>query len=295
MADRVVAVTGATGRLGRAVIIKLDEAGFRAIPWMRPEYDLDRPFSADPLLERDQPDLVIHAAAWTDVDGCARDPVSAMRRNGEAVGELAASCRVRRVPLVLVSTNEVFDGQRLNEVGYLESDTPHPINAYGHSKLEGEEAAKRAFHKSGSPLWVVRTSWLYGPPGADFPHKIVAAAGRLPTDAPLRVVSDEFGSPTFTTDLAQAMVGLIERHVPPGAYHITNSGHTSRAGWAAAVLTGTRMATPVLAISQAEFERASTPPRWGVLDLSKAAANGLTLRPWRDALDAYLPGLVRSR
>jgi len=291
-----VAVTGSTGRLGRALVRALAAAGLEARPWSRPEYDLDVPSAADALLERDRPGLVIHCAAWTDVDGCARDPALALRRNATAVSELAISCHSRGASFVLVSTNEVFDGRRTDGVGYAEGDATSPVNPYGESKLAGEAAARAAFEAGSVPsLWIARTSWLYGPPGADFPHKILAAAARLPAGAPLRVVADEFGSPTYTEDLANAIVALVRCGAPGGTYHLVNAGSASRAEWAERVLAVERVAVPVEPISQREFQRASSPPPWGVLDSSAAAAQGIALRPWQEALDDYLARTAASR
>ena len=120
----------------------------------------------------------------TLVDECARQPDLAMRRNGVATGVLAAACRARGVGLLVVSTNEVFSGDRRDGQGYAETDAAAPRNPYGASKLAGEEAARAAF-ADGPGLWIVRTAWLYGPPGNDFPDKITAAADRLPEGEPL--------------------------------------------------------------------------------------------------------------
>ena len=291
-----VAVTGAGGRLGRALVAAFAEASEGATAWSRPDFDLDSPGSSSQLFVRDRPRLVIHSAAWTDVDGCARDPGLAMRRNGQAVSELAAACRSSGTSLVLISTNEVFDGRRNDGIAYVEDDGTGPINAYGRSKLAGERAAQRAFTGAGeAALWIVRTSWLYGPPGADFPNKIIDAASRLPEGVPLRLVSDEFGSPTYAADLAHAVVSLVAKGASPGTYHLVNGGMTSRAGWARRVLASANLVVPTVEVSQREFVRASTPPRWGVLDPSKGAAEGVVLRAWEAALDDYLATAVTSR
>jgi dTDP-4-dehydrorhamnose reductase len=189
---RPIAVTGAGGRLGSALREVSPED---LIGWDVPEHDLDRPRSIEPLLERDQPALVIHTAAMTLVDECARQPELAMRRNGEATGVLAAACHARGVGLVVVSTNEVFAGDRTDGQGYVETDAAAPRNPYGASKLAGEEAARAVFG-DGPGLWIARTAWLYGPPGNDFPDKITQAADRLPESERLPVVDDEWGSPT---------------------------------------------------------------------------------------------------
>lgn len=285
--ERRVAVTGAGGRLGRAVLTALAEAGHAALPWRRPAYDLD---GSDPalLVERDRPELVIHTAAWTDVDGAARDPETAQRRNATAIGQLAAACAADGVGLVVVSTNEVFDGTRADGHGYREDDATAAANPYGASKLAGEHAARAAFGQRPG-LWIVRTAWLYGPPGNDFPTKIIAASDRDP-DAALPVVADETGSPTFTVDLARAVVALVDA-TDGGTYHVVNSGHATRYEWAAAVLERCRPGRRLRPISQRDFVRASTPPAWGVLDTSRAAGAGITLRDWRDALEDYLPAI----
>ena len=145
-----VAVTGARGRLGSALVEALGAAPFTGpmgpIAWSRPELDLDTltEASATALIDRDRPEVVIHAAAWTDVDGCARDPQLALRRNATATRALADACVGRGVDLILISTNEVFDGRRTDGEGYAPDDPPNPINAYGASKAEAERLAREA-------------------------------------------------------------------------------------------------------------------------------------------------------
>ena len=278
-----IVVTGAGGRLGGAFLGAVDAP---SVPWDLPEHDLDDPDSIAPLLDRDAPGIVIHTAAMTAVDECARDPATAMRRNGEATGALARACHARGVGLLVVSTNEVFDGERRDGRGYREDDTTTPRNAYGASKLAGEEAAREAF-ADGPGLWIARTAWLYGPPGNDFPDKIVAAADRLAADEALPVVADEFGSPTSTADLAAAILALVG-NTRGGIYHLVNGGTATRMEWAERILSIRQPGRPVRPISRMEFQRPSDPPPWGVLDTSRAAAEGVQLRAWQDALDAYL-------
>src|SRR5207247_3816276 len=131
-------------------------------------FDLDAPDDIGALLDRDRPEVVVHCAAWTDVDGCARDPELALRRNGMATGTLARATAERGIDLIVVSTNEVFDGHRSDGAGYRPGDPTGPINPYGASKLAGEEAAAAAYQESSGSLGVARTAWLYGPPGNDF-------------------------------------------------------------------------------------------------------------------------------
>ncbi|MEO8625339.1 MAG: NAD(P)-dependent oxidoreductase [Candidatus Limnocylindrales bacterium] len=283
-----VALTGGGGRLGRALINELKSRPVEWTAWSRPEYDLDDRQAAHRLVARDRPALVLHAAAWTDVDGCTRDPELAVRRNGTAVAELANACVEHGAGLVLVSTNEVFDGARTDGRGYVEEDHIGPINGYGQSKLAGEVACRAAFAGArGAGLWIVRTAWLFGPPGNDFPTKIIAAADRLTPGAALRVVSDEVGSPTSTLDLARAILDLALK-APGGLYHLAASGHASRLEVAQAIVDRCRPGTLLEKISQNEFARTSTPPAWSVLDCSRAAGFGVSLRPWRTALRDYL-------
>jgi dTDP-4-dehydrorhamnose reductase len=284
MADRgPIAVTGAGGRLGHALRAAATNP---LIGWDLPEHDLDRPESIEALLDRDQPGLVIHTAAMTLVDECARQPGLAMRRNGVATGVLAAACRARGVGLVVVSTNEVFSGDRGDGRGYAETDATAPRNPYGASKLAGEEAARAAFADSPG-LWIARTAWLYGPPGNDFPDKVTAASDRLPGGELLPVVADEFGSPTYTADLARAILELVSL-TEGGTYHLVNTGGASRLAWAERVLAVRRPGRATRPISASEFTRASDPPPWGVLDTSRATAAGVRLRPWEAALAEYL-------
>jgi dTDP-4-dehydrorhamnose reductase len=287
-ASGTIVVTGSRGRLGRALLA----TSARPIHgWDRPLLDLDDPASAARLVQRDAPALVIHAAAMTDVDAAARDPESAIRRNAESTETLARACREANAGLVVISTNEVFDGQRSDGQGYREDDETAPVNAYGRSKLAAERAA-RAAYVGADGLWIVRTAWLFGPPGGDFPDKIIAAADRLAPE-PLPVVTDEVGSPTYTLDLARAMHALVER-TSGGTYHLVNSGHASRYEWARAVLQESRPGRELRPITRAEYQRPSVPPAWGVLDTSRAAATGVELRPWSAALAAYLATVDRG-
>jgi dTDP-4-dehydrorhamnose reductase len=309
-----VAITGAGGRLGTALAKALGRAAFadEILGWDVPEHDLDDPASAERLVGRFSPDVVLHTAAWTNVDDCARDPKLAMRRNGTAVGELAEACVRHGAGLVTVSTNEVFDGQRTDGRPYLPEDRPNPANPYGAAKFEGERAARAAFGATGSEfalaagrrrnqpagtlpaLAIVRTAWLFGPPGNDFPAKIVAAGRRaLEQRVPLKLVADEVGTPTYTPDLAWAIVAILKEATDSGMvtlagiHHIVNSGQASRAEWARAVLEMAGVDTETEDIPLTTWPRPSTPPLWGVLEPTPLP-DGSRLRPWREALAEYL-------
>ncbi len=303
-----VAVIGVNGRLGRALVEALRDAPFAEpggpIGWDQPELELDTltETSAGVLLDAGRPEVVIHTAAWTDVDGCARDPELAMRRNGTAVGELATACARRGIDLVFISTNEVFDGRRTDGVGYAPDDERNPINPYGAAKAAAERLATAAFDADGARgrLGIVRTSWLYGPPGGDFPARIATAALRArAAGTPLQAVADEIGVPTYTPDLAAAIVELIGEDgitVAPARtaiHHLVNAGRASRADWAREVVRATGIGVEVVDVPGSAWQRASTPPAWAVLEPTPLPS-GRPMRHWREAFAAAAPALVES-
>ena len=293
-----VAVTGATGRLGRAVVTALGEAPFTGpfgpIAWSRAIFDLDAPDAAGALLDRDRPEIVVHCAAWTDVDGCAREPEKAMARNGTATGVLAGAAAERGIDLIVVSTNEVFDGRPAEVRPYRPDDAPNPINPYGRSKHAGERLAEAAYDGASAELGIVRTAWLFGPPGNDFPSKILSAAERARASGQrLKLVGDEIGSPSYTLDVAEAIAELIGAADVGGIRHVVNSGHATRAEWALEVLRQANLEVPTETVLAAEFPRASTPPRFGVLEPSPMPS-GEPLRTWQGATADYLPLLLRQ-
>jgi dTDP-4-dehydrorhamnose reductase len=279
-----VAVTGAGGRLGTAVMAELAARGIEAARWSRPEYDLDDPRAAERLVARDRPAVVIHCAAWVDVDGCAREPEVAQRRNADAAAELATALAAAGARLILASTNEVFDGRRTDGAGYLETDEPNPGNSYGSSKLAGELAAAAAYAGDAARMLTVRTAWLFGPGGSDFPRKILAVAAK-PSDEPLRVVDDEVGSPTHTPSLARAIVDLTQAGAS-GVRHIVGPDVMSRYAWAVDLLRRRGVERPVRPVPSSEFSRVSIPPPWGVLGTIHMRA--APVPAWSDVADDYL-------
>ena len=292
-----VAVTGASGRLGGAVVAALADSPFTGIAgpiaWTRRDFDLDDPAGVGELLDRDRPEVVVHAAAWTDVDGCARDPELAIRRNGVATGHLAIACATRGLDLLFISTNEVFDGRRTDRVPYRPDEPTSPANPYGDSKARGEEVARAAYANRGGRVGIARTAWLYGPPGPDFPRKIAAAAARARDAAePLKAVADEWGTPTYAADVAEAIVELLAEDRVEGLHHLINGGIASRADWARDVVDRLGLRVAIDEVPAATWQRASTPPAWGVLEPT-ALPSGEPMRSWHDAMADYLPTLRR--
>lgn len=295
-----VAVTGSAGRLGSALVTALADAPFTGpagpIAWDRAAFDLDMPDGVGARLERDRPEVVVHAAAWTDVDGCALDPALAMRRNATATGILAEACATRGIDLLVISTNEVFDGTRTDGRGYRPDDPPSPGNPYGASKAEAERLAGTAFAAApGARLGIARTAWLFGAPGRDFPSRILDAAERArAAGEPLRAVGDEWGTPTYTADVAEAIVELLAADAVGGIHHLVNGLFASRADWARYVVGRAGLDVPVENVPSSTWARPSSPPRWGVLDATPLPS-GEPIRSWPDAMADYAPALLRAR
>lgn len=270
-----IAITGSDGQLGRALQTTL--ASHTLIPLAHREFDVTDRANISRLAAL-APDIVIQCAAMTNVDGAARDPVSAFRANAFGTQNIALACQKCNAALVYISTNEVFDGKK--EAPYLEHDATNPINAYGKSKLAGEWYTRHLLEK----FYIVRTAWLYDRGGGKFPDKILEIAGRQPA---LSVVRDELGSPTFVPDLANAIAQLI-RTEQYGRYHLVNAGSCSRYEWAVEILRMANVPRPVKPITLAEYSRASTPPPNGALEnLAAATMLDIKLRPWQEALQAF--------
>ena len=295
-----VAVTGAGGRLGRALIHALEDAPFTGpagpIAWDRSAFDLDAPDAIGDRLDRDRPEVVVHAAAWTDVDGCALDPELALRRNAVATGVLAAACAARGTDLLVISTNEVFAGETVTGRGHLPSDPPDPGNPYGASKAEGERLAAAAFAATrDAALGIARTAWLFGAPGQDFPSRILDAAERA-RDAgdPLRVVGDEWGTPTYTADVADAIVELLGADARRGDPPPGERTHRDPRRLGPLRRRPSEIDVEVVNVPMSTWERPSRPPRWGVL-AQTPLPSGEPMRVWPDAMADYAPALLRAR
>jgi dTDP-4-dehydrorhamnose reductase len=272
-------VTGSRGQLGSALARAIPAEAFAGTDL--PELDVRDAEGVKTAIAAARPDVVIHCAAMTDVDGCARDPGLAHEINAKGTANVAMGAAAAGAGLVYVSTNEVFDGTL--DRPYVETDRPNPVNAYGRSKLDGEVAAIR-YHPA---PWIVRTAWVYGTGGRNFVHRIREIADEK---GALRVVANEISSPTYTLDLAAAIVRLVER-APHGIYHLAGSGGCSRFELAKAVLELTgRDRVPVEPIASADWPRPSRPPLYTVLGVEKAASFGVPMRPWREALAEFLAG-----
>ena len=271
-----IIITGANGQLGQALQQVLDTHD--VIPTDIPEYDITDPVIVQQFTDM-RPELIIHCAAMTDVDGCAREPDTAFKINAFGTQNIAHACLRTNADMLYVSTNEVFDGRA--DTPYTETDPPHPINAYGSSKQSGEQMAARYLKDK---LYIARTAWLYGDNQRMFPAKIIAAADK---HGELRVVTDEVSNPTYAPDLAEAMAKLIETRTY-GIYHFTNAGYCSRYDFAKEILRlAGRDHIPIQPITLADYPRSSAVPHFTALANTRGAALGIKLRPWQAALAAY--------
>jgi dTDP-4-dehydrorhamnose reductase len=229
-----------------------------------------------------QPQTVINAAAFTDVDGCESQKYLAFKVNAEGAGHVARACRKADARLIYLSTDYVFDGT--SRVPYSEEALPNPINVYGESKLQGEKAVQEA---EGKHL-ILRTAWLYGKYGKNFVDTILRMASQ---QKELRVVDDQQGSPTFTRDLSQAIAQFLEKDVR-GILHVTNSGSCSWFEFAQKILETKGIPgwkTRVIPISSRQLNRPARRPSNSVLDCSRFKdLTGNTMRPWEEALGDYL-------
>ncbi|MCB0113906.1 MAG: dTDP-4-dehydrorhamnose reductase, partial [Caldilineaceae bacterium] len=261
-----VLIVGAAGQLGRALADACAGADQLTL-WTRPEHDIADPRIADDVTAL-APDVVINAAAWTNVDGAEAEPDVAYAVNALGPLYLATGCARCAADLVHVSSNEVFAGD--NGRFYREYDAVQPGSVYARSKAAGERAACQLWRR----VYIVRAAWIYGPGGNNFPAKIVGAADR---HGALRVVDDEYGNPTYAPDLAEAIVRLIQTR-RYGIYHLVNQGHASRFEWAVQLLAlSGRSHIPVTPIPAREWPRPSMPPAHAVLVNQAGAALGIQL------------------
>ena len=272
-------ITGNEGQLGRALRSALAEHTLSGCDL--PELDITDRTTIGAAIADFYPDVVLHAAAWTDVDGCARDPDRAYRANGLGTQNVALACAEAGAALLYVSTNEVFPGTATEP--YREWDALDPANPYARSKAAGEWFVRHLLNR----FYIARTAWLYAPGGRNFsnPGRIIQLADER---GALRVVSDEVGNPTCALDLARAIAALIQTGAY-GVYHLVNAGYCSRYEYVRRVLQlAGRGNVPVEPISLDDFERASTPPRFAPLTNTAAAALGIELRPWEEAVAEFV-------
>jgi len=275
---KTVLVTGHKGQLGQA-LMELLQPDYRVAGVDLDEMNITVAEEVAGTFYLHQPDIVIHTAAMTDVDGCELDPEAAIRVNSLGTHNLVIAAEEFNSVFVQVSTDYVFDGKANRP--YIECDRTDPLSWYGKSKLLAEEYVRNMLFR----YFIVRTSWLIGEKGRNF-VKIILKLAREKDE--LTVVNDQRGCPTFARDLASAIRELIETPYY-GTYHITNAGETTWYDFAIRILKEAGIKTPIRAITSEELGRPAPRPAYSVLSDLVFMQRGFTpLRTWEEALVDYL-------
>jgi dTDP-4-dehydrorhamnose reductase len=279
-------VTGAAGMLGRDLTALLSARGADVVGLDRVGLDITDAVAARAALNACEPDVVVNCAAWTAVDDAESAEDAALGINGHGAAHLAAACQQASAALVQVSTDYVFDGTA--SAPYPENHPPAPRTAYGRTKLAGEQAVLSALPGSG---YVVRTAWLYGAHGRNFVATMIA---RARAGAPVTVVDDPHGQPTWTADVARQIHALVTSGAPAGIYHATSSGHTSWYGLAREVFT-LAGADPALVspVPTSAYPCPAPRPAYSVLGHDAwAKADIEPIGDWQDALRRAFPAIL---
>lgn len=295
LAGQRIVVTGAAGQLGTYLVRALADAGATPIAFGHREgpnvdtaVDIADPRAIDRAFDEAEPDAIIHAAAMTDVDGCEKDAAAADRINHLGADNVAHAAARSGAWLLAVSTDFVFSGAA---PPYVEDAPTDPISVYGSSKRAGEMAVLEA----SDTFAIARTAWVYGGKGKHFPRSILNLLAARPT---IEVVEDERGNPTFAGDLAKSLVRLVELR-QPGIVHLTNQGTTSRFELARQVaslagLDPERIQPTSVEAFLLQYPLPARRPADSSLKNERAAAVGVTLRPWSDALASHMPQLANE-
>ena len=274
-----ILLTGKNGQIGSALERALAPLG-QVVATDRAGLDLLDLNSIKNRIEKEKPDVIVNAAAYTAVDRAESERQLAFQANADSMRAIGEAAKASGALVVHFSTDYVFDGEKL--APYLESDAPTPINVYGESKLAGE----RILAATGCRHFIFRTSWVYGPRGRNFLLAILAAARAKPE---LRVVDDQRGAPTSSGAIAAATARVLSSPAfsskPSGIYHMSAAGETSWHGFAKAILDGAGLRTAVVAIRSEEYPAAARRPKNSLLDNAKLVATfGIALPDWRQGL-----------
>src|SRR5438093_7459337 len=275
-----ILVTGEKGQLWRELQRVLH--GEEVIATDQPEYMLTDPMLGEKIASQ-RPDLVIHTAAYTDVDGCERNPETAFTVNAQGTRRVAEGAAKASARLIYLSTDYVFDGKKTEP--YTERDPVNPLNVYGRSKLAGEEEAVKSCRRT----LVLRTSWLYGVHGKNFVKTILQLAATQPE---VRVVEDQRGSATYAPHLAQVIAGLIRSDVT-GVIHAGGEGECCWYEFANALSQDAGLKCRVVPISTAESGRLALRPPYSALSTAFLHQHGLSLPPWREGVRQFLMDRVK--
>jgi dTDP-4-dehydrorhamnose reductase len=272
-------ITGSHGQLGRSLLGLAADRGLATVGHDVDTLDITDADAVSALVGEVRPQAVVNCAAYTAVDGCEEEESLARRINRDGVAILAAACNGVDATLVHVSTDYVFPGDGLRP--YREDDPTGPVSAYGRTKLEGEQAARTARRHL-----IARTAWLYGHGGANF---VEAIRRQIDSSAEvLRVVADQQGCPTYSDDLATALLDLVACDAR-GVVHTVNTGVTTWHGFATEIARLLGAEIEIEAVTTEAFARPAPRPAYSVLDTSRLEAlTGRAMPPWEDGLRRYL-------
>ena len=277
-----VLVTGAGGQLGRDVMMQLRQRGHTAVGADIDEMDISDPESVEQFVRGEQPDAVIHCAAWTDVDLAEDFPEPCRRVNAMGTANVAAACAKQSCKLLYLSTDYVFGGAG-EEPWKPDCRAFAPCNVYAQTKLEGEQAIREAGVEK---FFIVRIVWAFGENGKNFVKKMLDLAK---TSKVLRVVDDQIGTPTYTADLARLLIDMIETE-KYGYYHATNEGpYVSWYEYALEIFRQAGVQVRVVPVSTEEYGDKAPRPKNSRVDRSKLTECGFEPLPdWRDAVARFL-------
>jgi dTDP-4-dehydrorhamnose reductase len=290
----VILVFGGLGQLGQELSSAAQVAGVPLAALSRQDADIASPEDVRRAIARHRPSIVVNAAAYTKVDLAESEPDEARRVNEIGAGLLAAACAARGVPIVHLSTDFVFDGQKPDP--YVETDSVAPLSVYGRTKAAGEDAVRSA----AAHHVIVRTSWVYGAYGQNFLKTMLRLARERDE---LSVVADQHGAPTSTRDLARVILAIAPRLAAGedvwGTYHFAGYGFTSRHGFAAAIVTAAAPAIgrrpKVTAVTTAEYPTPARRPANSCLDSGLfARAFGLSACPWQEEMQRVVEIVLRD-
>ena len=273
-----VAVIGCNGMLGTDLMAACRAAGIEPLGLDLPGFDITK-FEC---VRANLPavDGVVNCAAYTRVDDAEREREQAYAVNAEGAGNVARICSARSIGLIQISTDYVFDGRKGS--AYSEGDPVNPLNVYGASKLAGEELVRGA----GGRSLIVRTQSLFGVRGANFVRTIAQRMKK--SDEPLRVVNDQFSSPTYTRHLAEAIVRLLQPG-QQGTVNVVASGHCSWFEFAQAIAAHVKPGAEIIPVGSIEYPRPAARPAYSVLDTRRCQEwIGSALPPWQKGLEEYI-------
>ncbi|BDQ32920.1 dTDP-4-dehydrorhamnose reductase [Pseudodesulfovibrio portus] len=276
----VVIFGGKTGLLGQSLTKAFEKAGARPVPLSSADCDILDPMEVEELLEREKPDLVVNAAAYTQVDLAEDEQDKAFALNATAPPLLAALAARHSATFVHYSTDFVFKGNK--RTPYTEEDSVSPFSTYGISKSDGERGLLKLGY---AKTLIIRTSWLFGPGRTNFVRKMLDLADCRDT---LTVVDDQIGSPSYAPDIATHTLQLLEKDAT-GIFHLANSGETSWHGLASMAVKLAGKECAVTPIPTSDYPTKAERPAYSVLDLGKfIKTTGVTPRKWEDALEEYV-------